>query len=121
MKVAITSTGPELASRVDPRFGRAAWFILFDTDTDDSRPVDNSEGVEAGSGAGVSAAETVVREGAEYLLTGHCGPNAFRTLETAGVKVIVGVDGTVGEAIEKLRSGELQAAGGPDVGPHSGV
>ena len=33
MKIAITSTGPKLEDKVDPRFGRCRYFILFDTDT----------------------------------------------------------------------------------------
>jgi predicted Fe-Mo cluster-binding NifX family protein len=52
------------------------------------------------------------------VLTGHCGPNAFRALTAAGVNVIVGVQGSVSEAIERFKSGDLRTAGGPDVGGH---
>ena len=120
MKVAVSATGSGLDSAVDPRFGRAPWFVVVDTDTGQAKAIDNAAAAGAGSGAGVSAAQTVVREGAEYVLTGHCGPNAFRTLEAAGARVIVGVEGTVGQAVEALKAGGLSEAGGPDVGPHSG-
>ena len=80
--------------------------------------LDNSVGVSASSGAGVQAAERVARAGVEYLLTGHCGPNAFRALSAAGVKVITGVEGSVEDALGKLARGELRASGGADVGGH---
>lgn len=120
MKIAVSSTGPEMASVVDPRFGRAPWFVVVNTDTGQARSIDNEKGVNAGSGAGVQAAEAVVREGVEYVLTGHCGPNAFRALDAAGVRVVVDVGGTVAEAVDKLVAGELKEVTGPDVDGHHG-
>jgi predicted Fe-Mo cluster-binding NifX family protein len=118
MKIAVTSTGPELSSEVDPRFGRSRWFIVTDPEKGEFDVIDNSAGVSAGSGAGVQAAERVARAGAEYLLTGHCGPNAFRALSQAGVKVVTGVDGTVREAIDRLQAGVYETAAGADVEAH---
>jgi len=121
MKVAVSSTGSELTSAVDPRFGRAPWFLFVDTETGDSEALDNGASAGAGSGAGIGAAEAVIRRGATHVLTGHCGPNAFRALSAAGVTVVVGASGTVGEAIEALKSGEMETANGPDVAGHSGM
>jgi len=115
MKIAITSQGPDLKSAVDPRFGRAPWFIVADTETGEFEAVNNQENVNALQGAGVQAADLVSRHGVQYLLTGHCGPNAFRTLTAAGVNVIVGVEGTVAEAIERFKRGELAPAERPNV------
>ena len=120
MKVAVTATGRELTSEVDPRFGRAGWFLVVDTDGGELEVIDNTRGREASSGAGVQAAQRIASAGAEYLLTGHCGPNAFRALEAAGVKVVVGVGGTVEEAVAKLVGGDLNVAPGADVGGHHG-
>lgn len=120
MRVAVSSTGPNVESAVDPRFGRADWFVVVDTSTGQAKAIDNSTGAGASSGAGVQAAQTVAGEGVEYVLTGHCGPNAFRTLEAAGVKVVVGIEGTVQEAVERLKAGVLQPVAGPDVQGHAG-
>ena len=118
MKIAISSVGDTLDSAVDPRFGRAAKFILVDTDTGEHQAIDNAKNLNAAQGAGIQAAETVSRHGAEYLITGHCGPNAFRALEAAGIKVIVGAEGTVAEAVEKLKAGDVRPSDGADVAGH---
>ena len=95
MKIAITSTGDTKSSKADPRFGRARYFLIFDTATSEYEVIDNTINMEAPQGAGIQAAETVVDQGAKILITGHCGPKAFRALEAAGVKLVVGVAGTV--------------------------
>lgn len=118
MKVAVTSTGPELTSAVDPRFGRAKWFVIVDTESGEHEAVDNARGVSAGSGAGVQAAESVASRGAKYVLTGHCGPNAFRTLGGAGITVVTGAVGTVSDAVGKFKAGDFEAAPGADVEGH---
>jgi predicted Fe-Mo cluster-binding NifX family protein len=105
-------------SRVDPRFGRAAQFVVVDTDSGEVSAVDNSKGVQAAQGAGIQAAETVSRLGAECLVTGHCGPKAFRTLQAAGIDIFTGATGTVREALEQLEAGTLEHAAGPDVAGH---
>lgn len=118
MKIAITSQGETLESPVDPRFGRARWFLFYDTETDRFDVVDNEQNVNAVQGAGIQAARHVSENGAAVLLTGHCGPNAFRALEAAGIKVVVGVAGTVSAAIERFKRGELAPADRPDVEGH---
>lgn len=120
MKIAITATGKTLDSRVDPRFGRAAWFIIVDSDSMEFEAVAN-DNVSAAGGAGISSAKVVIDAGAEAVLTGNCGPNAHRTLVAGGVKVYTGAAGTVKEAIEKFKGGELTANEGPNVDSHFGV
>ena len=120
MKIAVTSTGKTLDSQVDPRFGRAACFIIVDTETMDFNVIEN-ESVAAAGGAGISSAKVVIDAGAEAVLTGNCGPNAERTLTTAGVKLYTGATGTVAEAIELFKSGKLTEAAGPNVQPHFGM
>jgi len=118
MKVAVTSQGGEMSSQVDPRFGRALWFVVVDTDTGESEAIDNTAGVGAMSGAGVTAGQAMSERGVSVVITGHCGPNAYRTLSAAGIKVVAGATGTVAEAVEQYKSGELKAVDGPDVRGH---
>ncbi len=118
MKVAVSAVGDTLESAVDPRFGRAARFVIVDTDTGEFCAIDNSENLFAAQGAGIQAAQMISQSDAEFLITGHCGPKAFKALEAAGVKVISGVEGTVAEAIEQLKAGTVQPSNGADVDGH---
>jgi predicted Fe-Mo cluster-binding NifX family protein len=118
MKIAVTSSGRTMESPVDPRFGRAAFFIVVDTDTGAFEAHDNAQNLNAAQGAGIQSAETVSRLGAAAVVTGHCGPKAFRTLQAAGVKVVVGAAGTVAEAAEAFKKGELKPADAADVEGH---
>lgn len=120
MKVAITSTGTDLDAQVDPRFGRCAHFILFDTDTEEFEAVANDNILAAG-GAGIQSAQFVADKGAEVVLTGNCGPKAYRTLSAAGVEVIIGVSGAARDAIAKYRAGELSSTDAPNVDAKFGV
>ena len=118
MKVAITAQGQDLESPVDPRFGRAKWFLVVDTETGEFEVVDNKQNVNAAQGAGIQAAQIVASKETNVLITGHCGPNAFRTLSAAGIQIIAGAKGTVAEALEKFKSGEVKPVDGPDVEGH---
>ena len=118
MKIIVTSEGTSLESPVDPRFGRAKYFVLVDTDTDKFSAHDNAQNLNAPQGAGIQSAQTVARLGAEAVLTGHVGPKAFTTLEAANVAVYSGVSGTVKEAIEQFKSGRLTPAAKADVQGH---
>jgi predicted Fe-Mo cluster-binding NifX family protein len=119
VKVAITSAGADLDAQVDPRFGRAQYLLVVDTDTLDFEAVPNPN-VDAGGGAGIQTAQLVVSKGAEAVLTGNCGPNAYRTLSAADAKVYAGVSGSVRAAIESLKRGELQPLAGPSVAERFG-
>lgn len=119
-KIAVTSMGETMESPVDPRFGRARYFVVYDLDDDNWDVVDNGSAMDAAQGAGIQAAQRVARTGAGAVATGHCGPKAFRALQSAGVDVFVGAEGTVREVVDRYRRGELQAAEGADVGAHAG-
>lgn len=118
MKVAVSAVGDTLDSAVDPRFGRSTQFVLVDTDTGEHKSISNAQNLHAAQGAGIQAAETVSRHGAEYVMTGHCGPKAFRALSAAGIKVISGVEGTVAEAVDRLKDGEVKPSDCADVEGH---
>lgn len=118
MRIAVTSRGDGLSSEVDPRFGRAAKFVVVDTETDAVEVVDNTQNVNAAQGAGIQAGQNVAGLKVDVVLTGHCGPNAFRTLGAAGIKVVTGASGTVAQAVEDFKAGKLEAAGDADVDGH---
>ncbi|MBN1480074.1 dinitrogenase iron-molybdenum cofactor biosynthesis protein [candidate division KSB1 bacterium] len=110
MKVAISCKAKSLAAEVDARFGRAAYFCIYDVETDNYSFVDNQLSSNSPSGAGVQAAQAIVDSGVSAVLTGHCGPKAFRALVAAGIKVYADVAGTVQEAVSALRNNELAPA-----------
>ncbi len=120
MKIAVTSIGGDMESQVDPRFGRAACFVVVDTESMAFEAVENRN-VDASGGAGINAAKVVIDAGAEAVLTGNCGPNAERTLRAGNVKLYTGVAGTVAEAVEQFKVGRLTEATGPSVQSHSGM
>ncbi len=120
MKIAISAAGRNPDSPMDARFGRAGYFQIFDADTGEYEIIDNTTCRDAMQGAGVQAGELVANQGVSVLITGHCGPKAFRVLAGAGVKVLLCGGGTVENALEKYRNGSLEEAAGPDVDGHWG-
>jgi predicted Fe-Mo cluster-binding NifX family protein len=118
MKVAITAQGTTLDAQVDSRFGRAKYFAVMDTEQDTFDCIDNGQNLNAAQGAGIQAAQNVADLNVDALITGHCGPKAFRTLSAANVKIFVGASGTVREAFEMYKNGELKQADQADVESH---
>jgi len=120
MKICITSEGGSLDSKVDPRFGRCQHFIIVDPDTLEFEAVVNPN-IESMGGAGIQSAQLVASKKVKAVVTGNVGPNAFQTLQAAGIEIFTGASGTVKEAIEKYKKGEFKAVSGPSVGSHSGM
>lgn len=114
MKIAVTAKGRDLGAEVDPRFGRAAYIVIVDTETMDYEVIDNAANVNAFKGAGIQAATMISERGVEVLLTGYCGPNAFTTLEAAGIKVGSDTVGTVAEALETFKKGGVRYSDAPN-------
>ncbi|RLC27541.1 MAG: dinitrogenase iron-molybdenum cofactor biosynthesis protein [Deltaproteobacteria bacterium] len=120
MKVAVSASGTDLDAAIDPRFGRCAYFLVVDTE-DMSFESFSNENNALGGGAGIQSAQFVASKGARVVLTGNCGPNAVRTLAAAGVEVIVGQTGTVREAVERYRAGDLTPTTEANVADHYGM
>jgi len=120
MKVCVSAVAGGLDAQVDPRFGRCPYFLIVDSLTMEFEAVPN---IASGSmsGAGIQAAQTVASKGVKVLITGNVGPNAFQALSAAGIKVVTGAFGTVREAIERYKRGELRETGAPTVGGHFGM
>ena len=118
MKIAVSSQGQDLESSVDPRFGRARYFIIYDTETDKFEAVDNNQNVMAAQGAGVQAAQNVASYDVDMVISGNFGPKAFQVLNSAGIKASFCEGGTVSEALELAKSNKLKFANGANVEGH---
>ena len=118
MKIAITSQGNTLNASVDPRFGRAKYFIIFDTDADKFTVKNNSQNLNAAQGAGIQAAQNVIDTGVKAVITGHCGPKAFQVLSAGNIKIATGAKGTVQDAINDFKNDKLEIADSADVQGH---
>ena len=107
-KIAISSEGPTLEDQVDPRFGRAAGFIIIDPETMAFEYLDNGASQARAQGAGIQAAESVVSTGVEAVLTGFVGPKAFQALAATGVRVAQNLENmSVREAVEHYLKGDV--------------
>ena len=120
MKVAVSSSGKDLDSQLDPRFGRCAYFLIVETN-DMSFEVFENENMALGGGAGIQSAQFVASKGAKAVITGSCGPNAVRTLSAGGVELFVGQTGTVGEVVERYKTGQLSPTTEANVSDHHGM
>jgi predicted Fe-Mo cluster-binding NifX family protein len=118
MKIAFSTSGETLEAPLDGRFGRAAKFILYDLDRDYFEVIDNRQNLDTSQGAGIQSAETIARSGASGLVTGHCGPKAFRVLSAAGIAVYNCGEATVADALKAFREGTLKTMDSADVEGH---
>jgi predicted Fe-Mo cluster-binding NifX family protein len=120
VKIAITSSGTDFAAPASLVFGRCPVYVLVDTETMHLKALENPA---TGTlrGAGFQAAEFVVECGAQAVVTGNVGPNAFGVLQASGVPVYLSGGGTVREVIEAYKTGRLQPAEEANVPTHSGT
>jgi predicted Fe-Mo cluster-binding NifX family protein len=118
MNICVTAqrAGPD--SPVDPRFGRARFFVVYDDQSDSWDTIDNHQNLQAAQGAGIQAASHVVNAGCDALISGHCGPKAFAALSRAGVAVYTVAQGSVRQAVELLNQGKLTKIAAADVEGH---
>jgi len=113
--IAVSAEGPTLDALVDPRFGRAAGFVVVNLETMAVSYLDNGSSQAMAHGAGIQTAERIADAGAGVLLTGIVGPKAYQALEAAGIKVGQNLEGlTVGQAVNRYKAGEVPFADGPN-------
>jgi len=118
MKIAISAMGKEIDSQVDPRFGRAQYILIVDRNDNIIEAIDNSQNVNSMRGAGIQAAKLLADRKVDVLMTGYCGPNAFTTLQAAGIKVVVEQSGTVREAVDRFNENQFSFADQPNAEAH---
>lgn len=120
MIIAVTSSGPKLKSEIDPRFGRCPYFIIYDTDNNKFEAIENSN-MRGMGGVGVQSAQMMADKGVQVVISGNCGPNAFRTMNAAGIQLISGATGTVESVIQEYKKGNLKPTNQSNVESHSGL
>jgi predicted Fe-Mo cluster-binding NifX family protein len=114
MKIVVTSNGMDLDAQASPIFGRCRAYVLVDTESTAFEALENPA-VEAASGAGIQAAQLVIEHGAEAVVTGNVGSNAFSVFRSAGVPIYSIRGGTVREAVPAFNTGALPMAGDASV------
>ena len=110
MKIAFTTKGIDWDSKMDPRFGRTEYFIIFDEEKDEIKFIDNTEIINEAHGAGPKTAQKLFEEKVDVLITGNGpGGNARTVLEKAEIEIYIGAgDTTVKEAYEAYKKNELK-------------
>jgi predicted Fe-Mo cluster-binding NifX family protein len=119
MKICISSTGNSVDSTMDPRFGRAAYFVITNTDSMESEIIPNSA-ANSGGGAGITSGQLMVDKGVGAVITGNVGPNAMNVLKAAKIEIYRGESTSVQENIEKFKKGLLEKIN-TTVPSHSGL
>ena len=120
MKIAVSSSGKDLDSLIDPRFGRCAYFLIVETD-DMSFEVFDNQSIASGGGAGIQSAQFISSKGAKAVITGNCGPNAVQTLAAAGIEVFLENTGIVRKVLQKFKNGELTSTNTANASEYSGL
>jgi predicted Fe-Mo cluster-binding NifX family protein len=102
MKLIISISGNKLESPFDPRFGRAEAFCLVDSETGAWTAHENPA-LSASGGAGVQASQFIAKLGAQAVISGAYGPNAFETLSPAGIEMYLAPTGETLSAADVLK------------------
>lgn len=118
MLVAFSTEGENLDSLLDTRFGRCRNFLVLDATSSDFKVMENAQNLHAAQGAGIQSAQNVIAAGAQALVTGHCGPKAFKVLQAAGVSIYLGEEKSIRALIEDFHNGKLEPLTSPNVEGH---
>lgn len=118
MKIAIPSTGQDISSPFEQRFGRTRWFIVIDADGEDWKAYSNDTNMQAAQGAGIQTAQRLADLAVDTVITANVGPKAFRTLKAAGIRIFTGKADTVSQALALFKEGLYQEAGNANVESH---
>ncbi len=112
MKIAFSSKEKSWDAPMDARFGRSAFFTIYNDVDDALTYYDNSSVINEAHGAGPKAAQTLFELGVKVLITGNGpGGNAAAVIDKAGIEVFVGAgEMTVKEALEAYSAGKLNKA-----------
>jgi predicted Fe-Mo cluster-binding NifX family protein len=120
MRIVVTANDADLDAPTSPVFGRCPTYVFVDTETMTFEAVENPA-IDAAGGAGIQAAQFVIERGAQAAVTGNVGPNAFNVFQSADVPVYLFGGGTVRQAVEAYKAGQLSTAGTANVQAHAGM
>lgn len=116
--IAFSAQGSEINSLLDSRFGRCAGFVVVDLTTMESRWVPNEQNLQASQGAGIQTAQNILAAGAQAVVSGHCGPKAFRVLQAAGVPIFLAESAPIEQLVAQFKADQLTRLTAPDVEGH---
>lgn len=119
MKIAISSAGKNKENLLDRRFGRCEYFQIYDTENEEYRAVSN-DGAISGQGAGIAAANQLIEENVDAIITGNLGPNAFELIEKAEIAAYSCEAVPVFKAVDLFSKKELMTIGSAGK-PHHGM
>jgi predicted Fe-Mo cluster-binding NifX family protein len=119
MRIAISATGRSLYDKVEPYFGRCRYFVVVDTETMQYETIDNACVLKPGC-VGIGTSQLIANKGVDAVITCNCGPNTYKVLDAAGIKVFVGDEGIVREAVEAYKEGRLKIISKPNVAAGAG-
>ncbi|MGD2155363.1 MAG: NifB/NifX family molybdenum-iron cluster-binding protein [Anaerolineales bacterium] len=106
MKIAISAVEARSDAPIDPRFGRCAFFIIFDTDTGNWNALPNPANQSLG-GAGTRAAQFITNQDVEVVISGRFGPKAQSALEAVGIELFKAHQAQVDTLVEAYQAGQL--------------
>lgn len=118
MRIAFTTGGESPQAPLDSRFGRAPKFMIFDSEKNSFEVVNNEVNLNAAQGAGIQSAQNIARKNVQCVITGHCGPKAFRVLTESGIAVYQAQDITIEGALREFHQGSLTQVKAADVEGH---
>lgn len=119
MKICLTAKEGNLDSELDPRFGRAQNYVVYDTETNESKVISN-ESINASGGAGTAGAQLMTREGISAVISGNFGPNASAGLNALNIEMYTSSVDSIKNIIEKYKTGKLTRINSATVeGKHS--
>ncbi|BCZ44446.1 diguanylate cyclase [Clostridium gelidum] len=107
MKIAISANGENNESVLDVRFGRCEYFQIHDTEKKEVKILENL-GKCANGGAGIVAANQLIDENINVIITGNLGPNAFELMEKAEIKAYKCENISITSVLEKYNNNELE-------------
>lgn len=119
MKIALPLQDNNENSLVDIRFGRAAYFGIFDDSNQAWEFVSNSQNTQAAQGAGIQAAQHVINADANILIAANVGPKAILALQSAGLETFQSLKNLSAiEAIKTFKDGNLDKLDQANVDGH---
>jgi predicted Fe-Mo cluster-binding NifX family protein len=115
VKLALSADGPGTDARFSERFGRCSWFVFLNSESGELEFCPNPA-TGSTSGAGAQASQFVAEQGADAVISGRFGPNAYQALHTAGIEMYISRDKSVKEVLDKFHAGLLQQQTGAPEG-----
>ncbi len=118
MKVAIPASNQSMDAQLDPRFGRAKFFLIYDMDSGEHEFITNEQNMLARQGAGIQSAQTVAGKDVQAVVSAHVGPKAYAVLKNAQITLYYSGEGSLRDIIDNLKKGNLNKISNANVQGH---